>query len=56
LTIRSLRGYGLDVQRYGTESLHGEFGRRFRLIDSLKELHETPHAAIPLLFLHHRIA
>ena len=33
---------GLDVQRYDAESLHGEFGARFRLIDSLKELHQTP--------------
>jgi ubiquinone/menaquinone biosynthesis C-methylase UbiE len=33
---------GLEVQRYDSESLHGEFGRRFRLIDSFKELHETP--------------
>ncbi len=33
---------GLNVQRYDADSLHGEFGRRFRLIDSLKELHPTP--------------
>jgi len=33
---------GLDVQRYDADSLHGEFGSRFRLIDSLKELHQTP--------------
>jgi len=33
---------GLNVQRYDADSLHGEFGRRFRLIDSLKELHQTP--------------
>jgi SAM-dependent methyltransferase len=33
---------GLDVQRYDAKSLHGEFGARFRLIDSLKELHQTP--------------
>jgi ubiquinone/menaquinone biosynthesis C-methylase UbiE len=33
---------GLDVQRYSAESLHGEFGRRFRLIDSVEEMHETP--------------
>jgi 2-polyprenyl-3-methyl-5-hydroxy-6-metoxy-1,4-benzoquinol methylase len=33
---------GLDVQRYDAEALHGEFGSRFRLIDSLKELHQTP--------------
>ena len=33
---------GLDVERYDTDSLRGEFGRRFRLIDSLNEPHETP--------------
>ena len=33
---------GLDVKRYDADSLHGEFGRRFRLIDSTKELHQTP--------------
>ncbi|HEY6341796.1 MAG TPA: class I SAM-dependent methyltransferase [Bryobacteraceae bacterium] len=34
---------GLDVQRYDAESLHIEFGLRFRLIDSVKELHQTPY-------------
>lgn len=33
---------GLDVVRYDAESLHDEFGARFRLVDSSKELHETP--------------
>ena len=33
---------GLDVARYDTDSLHSEFGERFRLIESSKELHETP--------------
>ncbi|MSQ72719.1 MAG: class I SAM-dependent methyltransferase [Betaproteobacteria bacterium] len=33
---------GLDVVRYDTDTLHAEFGRRFRLLDSVKELHETP--------------
>lgn len=33
---------GLEVVRYDAESLHGEFGRRFRLVESSKELHETP--------------
>jgi SAM-dependent methyltransferase len=33
---------GLEVQRYDANSLHGEFGKRFRLIDSIKELHQTP--------------
>jgi SAM-dependent methyltransferase len=33
---------GLEVVRYDTESLHAEFGLHFRLLQSLKELHETP--------------
>jgi len=33
---------GLDVVRYDTDSLHNEFGARFRLVESSKELHETP--------------
>jgi 2-polyprenyl-3-methyl-5-hydroxy-6-metoxy-1,4-benzoquinol methylase len=33
---------GLDVVRYDAESLHAEFGRHFRLMDSAKELHQTP--------------
>ena len=33
---------GLDVTRYDAESLHGEFGGRFRLMESFKELHQTP--------------
>jgi SAM-dependent methyltransferase len=33
---------GLDVMRYDAESLHEEFGRRFRLVESFKELHHTP--------------
>jgi len=33
---------GLEVVRYDAESLHAEFGARFRLIESSKELHETP--------------
>lgn len=33
---------GLDVQRYDADSLHVEFGPRFRLIDSRKEWHQTP--------------
>jgi 2-polyprenyl-3-methyl-5-hydroxy-6-metoxy-1,4-benzoquinol methylase len=33
---------GLDVMRYDAESLHGEFGTRFRLVESSKELHQTP--------------
>jgi SAM-dependent methyltransferase len=33
---------GLEVMRYDSESLHGEFGGRFRLVESSKELHQTP--------------
>ena len=33
---------GLEVMRYDAESLHDEFGTRFRLVESLKELHRTP--------------
>jgi len=33
---------GLEVVRYDAESLHAEFGVRFRLLDSIKELHDTP--------------
>ena len=33
---------GLDVVRYDAESLHDEFGARFRLLESSKQLHQTP--------------
>jgi hypothetical protein len=33
---------GLEVMRYDADSLHDQFGARFRLIESSKELHETP--------------
>ena len=33
---------GLEVMRYDAESLHGEFGGQFRLVESSKELHQTP--------------
>jgi SAM-dependent methyltransferase len=33
---------GLDVVRYDADSLHEEFGTRFRLAESSKELHQTP--------------
>ena len=33
---------GLEVLRYDAESLHAEFGARFQMLKSLKELHETP--------------
>ena len=37
---------GLDVVRYDAESLHQEFGVRFRLLGSSKELHRTPFDTI----------
>lgn len=33
---------GLDVVRYDSDSLHDEFGRRFRLLESTTQLHRTP--------------
>ena len=33
---------GLDVMRYDADSLHAEFGARFRLMESSTELHRTP--------------
>lgn len=33
---------GLDVVRYDADSLHSEFGARFRLVESSTELHRTP--------------
>jgi hypothetical protein len=33
---------GLDVMRYDADSLHDEFGSRFRLVESSKEPHRTP--------------
>jgi SAM-dependent methyltransferase len=33
---------GLEVVRYDADSLHREFGMRFRLLESFKEVHNTP--------------
>ncbi|HKF49602.1 MAG TPA: class I SAM-dependent methyltransferase [Terracidiphilus sp.] len=33
---------GLDVMRYDSATLHAEFGAKFKLVESVKELHETP--------------
>lgn len=33
---------GLDVVRYDADSLHGEFGSSFRLVNSFNEIHNTP--------------
>jgi SAM-dependent methyltransferase len=37
---------GLEVVRYDAESLHREFGARFRLIESSKEVHHTPFGTV----------
>ena len=37
---------GLDVVRYDAESMHKEFGVRFRLLESAEELHRTPFGTL----------
>ena len=37
---------GLDVVRYDADSLHDEFGRRFRLLESTTQLHRTPFGTV----------
>ena len=37
-----LKCSGLDVVRYDAPSLHGQFGKRFRIEESTEELHQTP--------------
>ena len=37
---------GLEVVRYDAESLHQEFGVRFRLLDSRKEMHRTSFGTV----------
>jgi SAM-dependent methyltransferase len=37
-----LKCSGLDVVRYDAQSLHAEFGRQFRYLDSRTEQHQTP--------------
>lgn len=37
---------GLDVVRYDAKSLHREFGEHFRLIESSRELHQTPFGTV----------
>src|ERR1700722_18987394 len=36
------RWSGLDVVRYNAHSLHHEFGKSFRLVESSEELHQAP--------------
>jgi 2-polyprenyl-3-methyl-5-hydroxy-6-metoxy-1,4-benzoquinol methylase len=37
---------GLDVVRYDADTLHRQFGARFRLLETSKELHRTPFGTI----------
>lgn len=37
---------GLDVARYDADSLHHQFGVRFHLLGSSKELHQTPFGTV----------
>ena len=37
---------GLEVVRYDAESLHQEFGVRFRLLDSCTQMHRTPFGTV----------
>jgi ubiquinone/menaquinone biosynthesis C-methylase UbiE len=47
---------GLDVVRYDAESLHREFGVHFRLLESSKELHNTPFGTIQqFIYCHCRL-
>ena len=47
---------GLDVVRYDAESLHNEFGGRFRLVESSEKLHYTPSGAVQqFLYCHFRL-
>lgn len=41
-----IRCSGLDVVRYDAESLHDQFGGRFRLLESSKHLHHTPFGTL----------
>lgn len=48
---------GLEVMRYDAESLHRQFGARFRLVESSQELHHTPTGTVQqFLYCHCRIA
>lgn len=47
---------GLDVVRYDAESLHREFGVHFRLLESIKEMHQTPFGTIQqFLYCHCKV-
>jgi SAM-dependent methyltransferase len=36
---------GLDVVRYSPDAMHAEFGKGFRLLDTVREDHQTPSGA-----------
>ena len=47
---------GLDVVRYDANSLHGQFGSRFRLVKSSEEFHQTPfHTIQQFLYCYCRV-
>jgi SAM-dependent methyltransferase len=47
---------GLDVIRYNADSLHREFGAQFQLLESSKELHQTPFGTIQqFLYCHCKV-
>jgi SAM-dependent methyltransferase len=47
---------GLDVIRYDADSLHREFGVQFQLLESSKELHQTPFGTIQqFLYCHCKV-
>jgi SAM-dependent methyltransferase len=37
---------GLEVVRYSPDTMHAEFGRGFRLLDSMREDHHTPSGTV----------
>jgi hypothetical protein len=43
-SICSRHPNNLDVVRFDANSLHEEFGARFRLVESSNEIHQTPLA------------
>ena len=47
---------GLDVVRYDADSLHREFGVHFHLLESVKELHQTPFGTVQqFLYCHCKV-
>jgi len=47
---------GLDVVRYDAEALHREFGGQFRIVESSKELHQTPFGTVQqFLYCHCKV-